>query len=54
MPQSWIHTNRKRPGFAANNEVRLDRSLSVGICANFENSNYQLTLGGLDRPIRKI
>jgi hypothetical protein len=54
MPQSWIHTNRKTIGFAANNEMRNSRSLSAGVCANFENSDYQPTTGGLDRLGRKI
>ena len=54
MPQSWIHTNRKTTDFAANNEMRLGRSLSAGVCAKFENSDYQPTIGGLDRLGRKI
>lgn len=54
MPQSWIHTNRKTMGFAANIEMRFSRSLSAGVCAKFENSDYQPTTGGLDRLGRKI
>lgn len=54
MPQSWIHTNRKTIDLAANNEMRFSRSLSAGLCPNFENSDYQPTNGGLDRLGRKI
>ncbi|MEP6903272.1 MAG: hypothetical protein ABJA66_16205 [Actinomycetota bacterium] len=54
MLQSWIQTSRKTTDFAAHIEMRLSRSLSAGVCANFENSDYQPTSGGLDRLGRKI
>ncbi|MEO6589120.1 MAG: hypothetical protein ABIP06_07310 [Pyrinomonadaceae bacterium] len=49
MTQSWIHTNQKTTRFAAINEMRFSRSLSVGLCAKPDGSNYQPTAGGLDR-----
>lgn len=54
MLQSWIHTTRMTICPPAVNEMRFGRSLSAGRCANFENSEYQLKQGGLDRLGRKI
>jgi len=51
--QNWIHTNQKID-FAANGEMRLDRSLSASLCVSFDNAKYQPTLGGADRPETKI
>ena len=54
MIQNWIHTTGKTIGFAANIEMRSNRSLSVGLCASFETSDYQPTLGGLDRQEKEF
>ncbi len=54
MIQNWIHTTEKTIGFAANNEMRSNRSLSVGLCADFDNPNYQPKLGGLDRQEKEF
>jgi hypothetical protein len=48
MSQSWIHTNQRTNGSPAIREMRFSGSLSVGLCAGVENSNYQPKLGGLD------
>ena len=52
--QSWIHKNQKLTGFAANIEMRFSRSLSAGLCPNFDNSDYRPTGAGLERLGRKI
>ncbi|MGI8640323.1 MAG: hypothetical protein ACR2MG_10215 [Pyrinomonadaceae bacterium] len=54
MIQSWIHTNGTPNGSPAQSEMRFSRSLSVSLCAGFDNPNYQSKLGGLDRAERKI
>lgn len=54
MIQSWIHTNQKATDFAAGKEMRFSRSLSAGLCVDFDNAKYNLTLGGSDRPETKI
>jgi hypothetical protein len=48
--QSWIQTIHQPADFAAHNEMRLDRSLSAGLCVSFDNTKYQPSLGGFDRP----
>ena len=50
---SWIQTIQTTTDFAANREMRFSRSLSAGLCVNFENLKYQPTLGGSDRPETK-
>ena len=50
--QSWIHTNLIMTNFAAG--MRSGRSLSAGLCANFDNPKYQPETVGLDRLGRKI
>ena len=47
--QTWIHTTRTENGSPAQREMRLVGSLSVGLCANFDNTDYQPKLSGLDR-----
>jgi hypothetical protein len=47
--QNWIHTTEETIGFTAKNDMRSNRSLSAGVCADFDNPNYQPKLGGLDR-----
>ena len=54
MIQSWIHTNETPNGLPAHREMRFSESPSVSLCADFDNSNYQIKLGGLDRTERKI
>ncbi len=54
MSQIWIHTNGTRNGSPAPSEMRIGRSLSVCLCAGFDNPNYQTKLGGLDRTEKKI
>lgn len=55
MIQNWIHTNGQMIGFAANNEMRSNRSLSTAsLCANFDKPKYQPTLGGLDRQEKEF
>ncbi|MDQ3179684.1 MAG: hypothetical protein M3Q33_04100 [Acidobacteriota bacterium] len=46
MQQSWIHTNGTLRGSTA---IMQTRSVgrSVGLCANFEKSNYQPKLNRL-------
>jgi hypothetical protein len=53
MSQNWIHTNQITICPAAYG-MRFGRSLSAGLCVNFENSEYQPKQGGLDRLGRKI
>jgi hypothetical protein len=52
--QNWIHTNQKTIDFAAGKEMRLNRSLSAGLCVSFDKAEYQPTLGGSDRLEAKI
>jgi len=52
--QTWIHTNRKQTGSPARLEMRFSGSLSVSLCANIENSDYQPKTVGQDRLGRKI
>jgi len=52
--QSWIHTNGTPNGSPALSEMRFSVSLSVCLCAGFDNPNYQTKLGGLDRAEKKI
>jgi len=52
--QNWIHTNGTPNGSHALREMRFSVSLSVSLCAKFDNSDYQPKLGGLDRAERKI
>ena len=47
--QTWIHTTEPTGGSPAQKEMRFSQSLSAGLCANFDNPNYQPKLGGLDR-----
>ena len=54
MTQSWIHTNGTPNGSPASREMRFSESLSVSLCANFDNADYQAKLGGLDRTKIKI
>ncbi len=54
MIQNWIHTTEETIGFAANKDMRLNRSLLVGLCADFDNSNYQPKLGGLNRQEKEF
>jgi hypothetical protein len=53
--QTWIHTIETSNGSPApRREMRFSGSLSVGLCADFDNSNYQPKLGGLDRTNKEI
>lgn len=54
MIQNRIHTTEKTIDFAANIEMRSNRSLSVGLCASFDNSDYQPKLGGLNRRTKEF
>lgn len=54
MIQNWIHTTEETNSFAAHIEMRSGRSLSVGVCADFDNPNYQPKLGGLDRQEKEF
>ena len=54
MIQNRIHTTDKTIGFAANIEMRSNRSLSVGLCLSFDNADYQPKPGGLDSQNKKI
>ena len=54
MIQSWIHTIETPNGSPAPREMRFSVSLSVSLCAEFDNPNYQTKLGGLDRTEKKI
>ena len=54
MIQSWIHTNQRTIGSPAAKEMRFSRSLTVGLCGNFENSDYQPKTVGLAQLGRKI
>ena len=54
MIQNWIHTNGTPNGSPAQREMRFSESLSVSLCAGFDNPNYQTKLGGLDRTEKKI
>ena len=54
MIQNWLHTTEKTTGFAANIEMRSNRSLSVGVCADFDSLKYQPTTGGLDRQAERF
>jgi hypothetical protein len=47
--QTWIHTIRTQNGSPAQREMRFSGSLPVGLCANFDNTDYQPKLSGLDR-----
>ena len=49
MLRSWTHTNRIQNGSPAHCEMRFSSSLTVGLYASFENSNYQPKTVGLDR-----
>ena len=52
--QNWIHTTGKTIGFAANIEMRSNRSLSLGLCVDFDNPGYQPTNGGADRQEKEF
>jgi len=52
--QNWIHTTETQNGSPASREMRFSVSLSAGLCAKFDNSDYQPKLGGLDRRNKKI
>lgn len=54
MSRNWTHTNKIQNGSPAHREMRFSSSLTVGLCASFENSNYQPKAVGLDRLGRKI
>ncbi len=54
MIQNWIHTTEKTTGFAAHIEMWSNRSLPVGLCASFDNSDYQPKLGGLTRRTKEF
>ena len=54
MIQTWIHTIETPNGSPAQREMRFSVSLSVCLCAGFDNPNYQTKLGGLDRTEKKI
>ncbi|MEO8074561.1 MAG: hypothetical protein ABI686_15095 [Acidobacteriota bacterium] len=54
MIQTWIHTIETPNGSPASREMRSSVSLSVGLCANFDNADYQPKLGGLDRTKDEI
>lgn len=49
MSRNWTITNRIQNGSPAHREMRFGGSLTVGLCANFENANYQPKTVGLDR-----
>ena len=54
MIHTWCQTIRRTMGSKAATEMRFSASLPVGLCAGFENLNYQPKPGGLDRLGRKI
>ena len=55
MIQTWIHTIETPNGSPApRGEMRFIGSLSVSLYANFDNSDYQPKLGGLDRMSKEI
>jgi hypothetical protein len=54
MSQTWTHKNLIPNGSPAPTEMRFSVSLSVSVCAGFDNPIYQTKLGGLDRAERKI
>lgn len=49
MLRSWTQTNKIQNGSPAHREMLFGNSLTVGLCAGFENSNYQPKTVGLDR-----
>jgi len=51
---TWIQTIQRTNGSTAINEMRFNRSLVVGLRANFENLNYQPKPEGLDCLGRKV
>jgi len=54
MNQNWLHTIQQTIGSTAGKEMRYSRSLSVGLCADFTNTNYQPKPNGVDRFGKKI
>ena len=54
MLQNWTHKNSIPTGSPAPREMRFSVSLSVSLCANFDNPNYNAKLGGLDRTRDQI
>ncbi len=55
MSQTWTHKNLIPTGSPAlHREMRFSVSLSVSLCAGFDNPIYQTKLGGLDRTSEKI
>ena len=55
MTQTWSHKNLIPTGSPAQRrEMRFSVSLSVCVCASFDNPIYQTKLGGLDRAAKKI
>lgn len=54
MSRIWSATKQIQNGSPAHREMRFGRSLSVSLCASFENSNYQPKTVGLDRLGSKI
>jgi hypothetical protein len=54
MSQAWTHKNLIPNGSPAPREMRFSVSLSVSLCAGFDNPIYQTKLGGLDRTEKKI
>lgn len=54
MIQNWLHTIQETIGSTAGKEMRYSRSLSVGLCADFTNANYQPKPNGVDRLGKEI
>ena len=49
MIQTWSHTIKNILGSPAMQQTRFGRSLSISLCASFENTDYQPKLDGLNR-----
>ncbi|MDQ3042321.1 MAG: hypothetical protein M3R11_08115 [Acidobacteriota bacterium] len=54
MLQNWTHKNSIPTGSPAPREMQFSVSLSVSLCADFDNPNYNAKLGGLDRTRDQI
>ncbi len=54
MIQTWSHTIQNMFGSPALKQTRFGRSLSISLCASFDNTDYQPKLDVLNRGEKRI
>ncbi len=52
--QTWSHTIQNLFGSPALKQMRFGRSLTISVCANFDNTDYQPNLVALSRGEKRI